>query len=83
MVYSIPPDVLSFPWEAAYLNAILETDDARLSDRISSAKLAMSSRIDVLNMDHGGTPEERAAIADALVGLEKLRIERLGERGLP
>jgi len=83
VVYSFPPDVLTFPWEAAYLKAVLETDDARLPDRISSAMLAITSRIDLLNMDHGGTPEERAAIADTLIGLEKLRIERLGERRLP
>jgi hypothetical protein len=34
-----------------YVAAILETDDARLADRISAAELAIANRMDVLNID--------------------------------
>ena len=57
----------------------MEEDNARLPDRISSAEIAITNRLDVLKKDHGGTPEEVSAIATALGGLEKLRLERLGE----
>jgi hypothetical protein len=32
-----------YDWEPEYVSAILEADDARLPDRISSAELAMTS----------------------------------------
>jgi hypothetical protein len=74
---------LKYDWEHEYVSAILETDNARLPDRTSSAELAMTSRLDVLKdvlkMDHAGAREELSAIATALGGLEKLRLERLGE----
>ena len=69
---------LKYEWEHQYVAAILETDDAKLPDRYSAAKIAIANRIDSLNMNHGGTPEERASIDAALTSLEKLRIERLG-----
>ena len=68
---------LKYDWEHEYVSAILETDDARLSERISAAELAIANRMDVLNMDHGGTREEQQSITTALASLEKLRIERL------
>ena len=70
---------LTYDWEYEYVFAVLETDDAKLPDRISSAELAITSRLDVFKKDHGGTPEELSAIVNALGGLEKLRLERLGE----
>jgi len=70
---------LKYDWEHEYVAAIVEEDNARLPDRISSAELAITNRLDVLKNDHGGTPEEVSAIATALGGLEKLRLERLGE----
>ncbi len=70
---------LKYDWEYDYVAAILEEDNARLPDRISYAELAMTNRLDVLKKDHGGTPEEVSALATALGGLEKLRLERLGE----
>ena len=69
---------MKYDWEHEYVAAILETDDARLPDRFSAAKLAIANRIDALNMNHGGAPEERAAIDAALTGLEQLRVERIG-----
>ena len=70
---------LKYDWEYDYVAAILEEDNAKLPDRISSAERAITNRLDVLKNDHGGTPEEVSAIATALGGLEKLRLERLGE----
>jgi hypothetical protein len=37
----------------------------------------------VLSMDHGGTPEERQAIADALNGMKALRTEIVGWQTQP
>ena len=71
--------VLTYAWEYEYIFAVLETDDARLPDRISSAELAIGSRLDELKKDHEGALEELSAIVNALGGLEKLRLERLGE----
>ena len=73
----LPPHSPTYPWEAAYVAAILETDDARLADRISAAELAIANRMDALNMDHGGTTEEQQSLTASLASLEKLRIERL------
>ena len=70
---------MKYDWEYDYVAAILEEDNAKLPDRISSAERAITNRLDVLKNDHGGTPEEVSAIATALGGLEKLRLERLGE----
>lgn len=69
---------LKYEWEHQYTAAILETNDAKLADRIYAAELAITNRMDVLNMDHGGTREEQQSITAALASLEKLRIERLG-----
>jgi hypothetical protein len=66
-----------YDWEEFYMAAVLETDDGKLSHRVREAKAAIDSRLEVLQLDHGGTPEERKAIADALVGLTALRSERL------
>jgi len=74
--------VISFKyeWEREYVAAILETDDAKLADRISAAGLAIANRMDELNVSDGGTQEEQQSITAALASLEKLRIERLGEK---
>jgi hypothetical protein len=67
---------LKYDWERGYIDAILETDDDKLATRIAAAELTMLARVDLLNMDHGGTPEERCALTTALVGLHKLRIHQ-------
>ena len=64
-----------YVWEESYKTAFLETDDAKLGERIQVAKSAIDTRLEELLMDHGGTPEERQAIADALAGLNILRRE--------
>jgi hypothetical protein len=64
-----------YVWEESYQAAILETDDKKLQNRIQAAKAAIDNRLHDLPADHGGTPEERQAITDALGGLNVLRRE--------
>ncbi len=67
-----------YVWEGLYEAAILETDDGKLQQRIQAAKGAIDTRLHEMQLDHGGTPEERLAIADALSGLNLLRRELEG-----
>jgi hypothetical protein len=59
----------------SYKAAVLETDDKKLGERIHAAKGAIDMRLQELQSHHGGTPEERQAITDALGGLQVLRRE--------
>jgi len=73
-----------YVWEGLYEAAILETDDGKLQQRIQAAKGAIDTRLHEMQLDHGGTPEERQAVTDALGGLNLLRRElqiRLHETG--
>ncbi len=69
----------TFPWQQTYLEAVLETDNSRLAQRLTAAENRIHARVTELEMDHHGTPEERKAIADALNGLAVLRKERIGD----
>jgi hypothetical protein len=62
-------------WHDAYKAAILETDWTKIQERLQVAESEIRKRQQVLSMDHGGTPEERQAIADALNGMKILRTE--------
>lgn len=62
-------------WHDAYKSAILETDWTKMQERLQAAESEIRKRQHVLSMDHGGTPEERQAIADALNGMKTLRTE--------
>ena len=53
-------------WKESYQAALVETDDKKLRERIQAAKAAIDGRLRELQMDHGGTPEERQAITAAL-----------------
>lgn len=64
-----------YVWEEVYKAAMVEIDDGKLPHRIQAAKAAIDNRLHDLQMDHGGTPEERQAISDALAGLIILRRE--------
>jgi len=66
----------TFPWQNAYLDAVLETDNSTLPQRIVSAENAIKARTIELAQDHYGTPAERQAISEALNGLDRLRWER-------
>jgi hypothetical protein len=76
---------MTHPWHVAYRAAILETDWSRMQKRLQVAESEIRKRQHVLSMDHGGTPEERQAIADALRGMESLRTEVTGwqDRQMP
>lgn len=83
--------IADYPWGRSYKAAILETDRSKLAKQIRVAEQAITTRLQELKSDHGGTQEEQAAIRDALSGLNMLRRElsqrvsesnfgRLGER---
>jgi hypothetical protein len=69
---------MTLPWLEAYRAAILETDWTKMQQRLQTAESEIRRRQHVLSMDHGGTPEERQAITDALHGMEGLRAEVVG-----
>lgn len=68
---------MTYIWFDSYKAAVLETDWTRLIERIQSAEMDIHERQRVLSLDHGGTPEERRAIADALNGMTTLRVDAL------
>jgi len=59
---------MTFTWYHSYRAAILETDWTTMQERLQSAELEIHERQRILSLDHGGSPEERQAIADALRG---------------
>ena len=63
----------SYVWEELYEAAVLETDDKKLPNRLHAAKAAIDTRLQQLQADHSGTPEERQAISKALTGFVVLR----------
>jgi hypothetical protein len=70
-------------WGKLYRAAILETDWSKIEERIQAADSAISARLHELSTNHGGTPEEKHRIEDALRGLGLLRREvavRLGAK---
>jgi hypothetical protein len=66
---------MTHPWHEAYRAAILETDWTKMQERLRVAESEIRKREHELSMDHGGTPDERPAIASALRGMETLRTE--------
>jgi hypothetical protein len=64
-----------YGWYEPYRVALLETDWTKMQERIQAAESAMHERQRILSEDHGGTPDERQAIADAVSGLNFLRRE--------
>jgi hypothetical protein len=65
----------NYVWEQLYEAAVLETEDKNLSNRLQAVKATIDSRLDEMQVDHGGTPEELQAISDALHGLNLLQAE--------
>jgi hypothetical protein len=59
-------------WHKAYTAAVLETDWTKMEGRILAAESAIREREHEFSLNHGGTPEERQAIANALNGLRSL-----------
>jgi len=64
-----------YDWLRLYEAAMLETDRLRLPGLIRAAQTAIDARVEELRSNHGDTPEETQALADALVGLNILRKE--------
>ncbi|HZE27962.1 MAG TPA: hypothetical protein VE083_11265 [Terriglobales bacterium] len=64
-----------YAWQELYEAAVLETNHEKMQPRIRAAKAAIDARLHELQLDHGGAPEERQAISDALAGLNLLRKE--------
>jgi hypothetical protein len=62
-------------WQEKYKAAALETDWTKIQSRIQAAESTIQERQRVLSEDHGGTPQERHVIAEALRGLNCLRKE--------
>lgn len=62
-------------WRELYEAAVIETDVKQMESRIQAARTAIDTRLHDLQMDHGGSPEERHALDDALTGLKVLERE--------
>ena len=62
-------------WHDIYKAALLETDWSKMEERVQAAEAAIKDRKREFDLNHGGTPEEDHAIADALRSLSVLRTE--------
>jgi hypothetical protein len=62
-------------WHDIYKAALLETDWSKLAERIQAAEAAIRDRRREFDLNHGGSPEENQAIADAMRSLNVLRSE--------
>jgi hypothetical protein len=59
-------------WVELYRAALIETDKAKLRDRIESAQKVLRERAGELTENSNGSAEERQAIDDALRALRSL-----------
>jgi hypothetical protein len=66
---------MTYVWYESYKAVALETDWTKMCERIQSAKSKIKDRKHVLSLDHGGTPDERQAMASALNALATIRTE--------
>jgi hypothetical protein len=65
----------AYDWQELYEDALRETNREKMQLRIRAAKAAIEARLQELQLGHGGTPEERQAVSDALTRLNLLRKE--------
>lgn len=65
---------MTYCWFEAYQAALFETSWTKIPERVQAAESEILERR-VLSEDHGGTPEERHALTDAMNGLMVLRRE--------
>ncbi|MGH9503248.1 MAG: hypothetical protein ACRD20_10400 [Terriglobales bacterium] len=65
----------TYKWYDVYKAALLETDWSKMENRIGDAEAAIQNRKREFDLNHGGTPEENQALADAIHSLGALRIE--------
>jgi hypothetical protein len=73
--FSLDGGTMNYVWYDSYKAVVLETDWTKMHDRIQSAECKIHDRQRGLSEDHGGTPEERQAILNALSGMRTLRTE--------
>jgi hypothetical protein len=66
---------MTYVWYETYKAVVLETDWTKMHERIQSAESKIQDRQRVLSEDHGGTLQERQAIANALNAMHTLRTE--------
>jgi hypothetical protein len=70
---------LKFPkWQEPYLEALMETDDRKLVERVKLAESAIFMRLRAIQSDSDIT--EKQAIEDALSGLTVLKRETVQPR---
>jgi hypothetical protein len=70
---------LKFPkWQEPYLEALMETDDRKLVERVKLAESAILMRLRAIQSDSDMT--EKQAIEDALSGLSVLKRETVQSR---
>jgi hypothetical protein len=50
-------------WKKLFEQAVLETNNEVLPQKLASAERALTARLRELNLDHGGTPEEQKQFA--------------------
>ena len=65
----------NYSWHDFYTAAVLETDWTKVEERVRRAESEMHKRRLVLSQDHGGTLEERKALANAFNGIRVLRMD--------
>ncbi len=58
--------------ETLIKRALLETDWTKMEERVQTAESEIHKRRLLLSQDHGGTPEEREALVNAMSGLRIL-----------
>lgn len=70
--------LLKYPkWQPAYLAAIAEADEAKVSEKANEAEAAIFRRLQVITADSDHY-EERIALQDAINGLRRLQRDKLG-----
>jgi len=53
-----------YGWQELYATALLETEWAKMEEKIQVAENAIRARLHEFSLNHGGTPEENQAIGD-------------------
>ena len=72
-VHSVVP--VNVGWQDLLTAAMLQRDPVRQRQFLYAAKAAIDDRLQELQLDHEGSPEERQAISEALSSLNLIRRE--------
>jgi hypothetical protein len=71
----IPTIMMTYIWHESFMTAVNETDWTRKQARVQAAESEINKRLRILSEDGSAIPEERQAIAEALICLQILREE--------